>query len=97
MKKQNKRYPKGYFVSLGIALGLPLGIPLWLTLKNPGMMGAGIAIGVAIGTAMESQYNKNPRSLTVQEKRNRKIATFGGLIILLLGLVGFLSIFFGII
>jgi hypothetical protein len=77
-----------------MAICTPLGLPLYFVTDNPGMLGVGVAIGVAIGAAMEEKYNKNPRPLTGQEKKNRKIAvvagglTFvAGLIVLILGLM----------
>ena len=93
MEKQ-KRYPKGHFIGLGIAMGAPLGVPLWLVLENPGMIGIGVAIGVSIGMIMEGAYNKNPRPLTAQERKNRKIATAAGLLILVLGVIAFLLLAF---
>jgi len=87
---EKKGYPKGHFLSIGIALGIPLGIPFWLVTGNPGLIGAGLAIGVAIGAGLEGAYNKNPRPLTAQEKKDRKrAAAFGGAI-LVLGVIAFL-------
>ena len=76
-------------MGIGIALGIPFGIPMWLATDNPGLMGAGIAVGVAIGAALEEKYNKNPRELTPEEARNRKIAVWAGvLIVVIAALVG---------
>jgi hypothetical protein len=93
MEKQNKRYPKGHFLSICISLGVPLGIPLWLATDNPGMIGAGVAIGVAIGAGLEKKYNKNPRPLTEEEKKERKKAALFGGLVLALGVIVFLFIF----
>lgn len=92
--EEQKRYPKGHFVALGMAIGMPMGIPIWIATSNPGMIGIGLPIGVAIGMAMEKQYNKNPRPLTAQEKRNRKIATAAAIVTLVLGVVAFLLLAF---
>jgi hypothetical protein len=89
MEESRKRYPKGHYVSLGIVLGLPLGIPLWLVTENPGMIGAGVAIGLSIGSAFEQKYNKNPRPLTPEELRIRKIAAVAGVLALIAGFVAF--------
>lgn len=93
MKSRN-RYPKGHYISLGLALGIPLGIPMWLVTENPGMMGAGMAIGVAIGAAFEQKYNKNPKPLTPEEVRNRKIAVAVGVLALMVGVVAFAYMLF---
>jgi hypothetical protein len=42
------------------------------------MIGIGVAIGLAIGAAFEQKYNKNPRPLTPEEARRKKIALWGG-------------------
>jgi hypothetical protein len=94
MGKQNKRYPKGHFIGLGMALGAPLGVPLWLATGNPGLIGAGIAIGLAIGAGLESKYNKNPRPLTAEEKKNRKLGAIIGVVFLILGIFAFLHFVF---
>jgi hypothetical protein len=94
MEKQEKRYPKGHFIGWGVALGIPLGIPFWLVTGNPGLIGAGIAVGIAIGVGLENKYNKNPRPLTEQEKKNRKIATIFGALFLVLGIIAFLFMLF---
>jgi len=92
--KSGKGRPKGYYVSMGIMLGLPLGIPMWLVTDNPGMIGAGIAVGVAIGAAFEAKYNRNPKPLTPEEIRNRKIAVAAGVMVLVLGLMAFAYMLF---
>lgn len=92
--KNQKRYPKGHFTSLGVALGAPIGIPLWLTTGNPGLIGAGVAVGLAMGMAMEQAYNKNPRPFTAEEKRNRKIAIAAGILLFIWGILWFLVLAF---
>jgi hypothetical protein len=92
MEEIRKKYPKGHYISLGVAMGLPLGIPLWLVTENPGMMGAGVAIGIAIGMAFEGKYNRDPRPLTPEEVRNRKIAVAAGVLALMAGVVVFFYI-----
>jgi hypothetical protein len=90
---KQERYPKGHFIGLGIAMGAPFGVPLWLLTDNPGMIGMGVAIGVAIGAAMEEKYNKNPRPLTKQEKKNKKMAVTTGVVLLLVGIVALAALF----
>lgn len=94
MEESRKLYPKGHFMAIGLAIGMPLGIPIWLATGNPGLIGAGVAIGVAIGAAFEQKYNKNPRPLTPEEIRNRKIAVAAGVLALMVGVVAFLFMLF---
>lgn len=92
MKEKTKRYPKGHFMGIGIALGMPLGIPMWLATDNPGLIGSGLAVGVAIGAALEKKYNGNPREMTREEERRQRIAIFGGVLILVMGVAAGLAL-----
>ncbi|MEZ5334510.1 MAG: hypothetical protein R2741_04345 [Methanolobus sp.] len=70
---QEKRYPKGYFIALGIIMGLPLGIPIGIIL---GIIAIGPLIGVALGLGagvlFEKEYNPNPLQLSPEEQAHRK-------------------------
>jgi hypothetical protein len=92
---QNKRYPKGYFLSIGIAIGVSLGVPIGLSL---GMIVIGpmigIAIGIGIGTYMEKKHNPNPLPISAEdEKKNEKaiLALFGIFLIVLLVFVALMK------
>lgn len=76
-------------MAIGLAIGMPLGIPIWLSTGNPGLIGAGVAIGAGIGGLLEKKYNSNPREPTPEEARNRKIATFAGILTLIVGILAF--------
>ena len=91
--ESQKRYPKGHFIGIGMAIFSGLGIPLWLVTDNPGLIGAGTVIGLAIGAALEQKYNKNPRELTPEELRMRKIALWAGFLILVLGAIAGIAAF----
>ena len=92
MKKIDKKYPEGHFVGkwigLGIAICSVIGIPLSIIAKSPGLIGIGpaigVAIGVAIGSSIEERHKKagRIRPLTKQEKYNKKIAIFVGIVLL---------------
>ena len=70
---EEKRYPKGHFVGLGIALGIPLGMPIGLALGNIGLGPMiGMILGIPIGIALEKKKNPNPRQLTKEEEKIRK-------------------------
>lgn len=65
---QNKKYPKGYFIAIGIGFGILFGIPLAISLDNFGFIGIGIPIGLAIGLALEEQYKKEGRIIIRKKK-----------------------------
>ncbi|MCS5491451.1 hypothetical protein [Algoriphagus limi] len=61
MNKEQKTYPKGYFIILGTLLGLPFGIAFSLAIGNFAFVGTGMAIGLPIGIALEEKYKKEGR------------------------------------
>ena len=94
-KKENnmtdeKQYPKGHFLGIGLAIGIPIGMPIGLALGNIALGPAiGLPIGLGLGVAMEKKYNKNPRELTEKEKiKKRRMSWIG----ILLGLVLFIGV-----
>lgn len=90
---EEKRYPKGHWLGIGIALGLPLGIPFGIAIGNLALGPAlGLPIGVAIGTALEAKYNPNPRPHTPEEQKRVKLFTIAGTITFLLGVVAFFMV-----
>ncbi|WP_292470063.1 hypothetical protein [Methanolobus sp.] len=88
---EEKRYPKGHFIAIGMLMGLPMGIPIGIV---SGMIAIGPAIGiilgVGIGTYLEKKYNPNPLPMTPEEETQRKKVTLalGG--IFLLGILMFI-------
>ncbi|WMW23982.1 hypothetical protein RE474_07685 [Methanolobus sediminis] len=88
---QEKRYPKGHFLAIGMVMGLPLGIPIGIVL---GMIAIGPAIGlifgIGIGLYLEKKYNPEPLPMTPEEeaKRQKNIMLIGG--IFLLGILMFI-------
>ncbi|WP_406660149.1 hypothetical protein V7O66_09860 [Methanolobus sp. ZRKC3] len=91
---QNKRYPKGRFMGLGIAIGLPLGIPIGLLL---GMIAIGpvigVVIGLGIGTYMEKKHNPNPLPLAAEEEERRKKIMMALGAFFLLGVLAFVALY----
>jgi hypothetical protein len=93
-----KKYPKGHWMGIGIAIGIPIGTALFfiadlLTGEFGSMFflgpGVGVAIGVSIGAALEERYKKRGqiRELTLQEEKRRRKLVNIGLLILVLGAV----------
>ncbi|WP_406656217.1 hypothetical protein V7O62_10180 [Methanolobus sp. ZRKC2] len=90
---QEKRYPKGHFMSVGIVIGLPLGIPIGLLL---GMIAIGPAIGVVLGVVvgayLEKKYNPNPLPITPEDEKRRKKVILILSVIFLIGVLSFAAI-----
>jgi hypothetical protein len=104
MNDKIKKYPEGHFLGMwmgiGIAIFSGLGIPLSIATENPGFIGIGPALGVAVGLAIgQSIENKHKqegriRPLTESEKKRKKNAVFGGIVILALGVLVFILLLF---
>ncbi len=77
-----------------------LDIPLSIITENPGFIGIGpalgVAVGVAIGQSIENKYKQEGRirPLTESEQKRKKNAVFAGIILLTLGLLVFILLFF---
>ncbi|MBD3204106.1 hypothetical protein GF327_07455 [Candidatus Woesearchaeota archaeon] len=104
MVDKNKKYPEGHFLGVGMMIGIVIfsgvGVTMSISTDNPGLIGIGpsigVAIGLAIGKSMEEKYRKQGliRPLTSEEKKERNKAKTIGIIVCLIGLIIFISIFF---
>ena len=96
MGDDNRTYPEGYFLAIGLALGMPFGLIFVITLDNPGFIGMGIPFGLAIGLALEAKYKKEGkiRPLTQEEFKTRKLLLIAGIAAGLALLVIFLLVVF---
>ncbi len=85
MSANFRRYPRGYWISVGCAMGVTLGAAIGIILNN---VGAGIAIGVAIGSGagavVERRNRDRMRPLTDQEKKRQQRGILLGLATLLI-------------
>ncbi|NEV94644.1 hypothetical protein G3567_10860 [Psychroflexus sp. YR1-1] len=103
METNKETFPEGHFINkwtgLGIAIFSGIGIPISIITGNLGLIGIGpaigVAVGVSVGQSMEKKYAKEGRirPLNDQEKRKRKMTTYVGLAIMILGLITFLLIY----
>ncbi len=90
---QQRIYPKGHFIAIGMVIGLPLGIPMGIL---AGMVAIGpvigIVLGLGIGTYLEKKYNPDPLPMGPEEETQRKkvILALGG--IFLLGIIAFVAL-----
>ncbi len=85
MSANPRRYPRGYWISVGCAIGVALGAAFGVALNNPG---AGIAIGIALGSGagavVERRNSDRMRPLTAEEKKRQKWGVLLGLAALLI-------------
>ncbi len=80
MSKNEKKYPKGYWMSVGISIGVAIGVAMGPIFDNIGIgIAIGIAIGSGIGASLERRNKDNIRSLTEQEQKRRKLGVVIGL------------------
>jgi hypothetical protein len=104
MEDKTKKYPEGHFLGMWMGIGMAifsgLGIPLSIATESPGFIGIGpalgVAFGLAIGQSIENKYKEEGgiRPLTESEQKRKKNTVFAGLIILTLGLLVFILLFF---
>lgn len=82
MSTKDVRYPKGYWISVGISMGVGIGVALGIAMHNIGAgIAVGVAIGAAIGASIEERNKGNIRPLTEQEKKRQKWYVLMGLTI----------------
>ncbi len=80
MSKNEKKYPKGYWMAVGISIGVAIGVAMGLLFDNIGVgIAVGIAIGSGIGASLERKNKDNIRPLTEQEQKRQKLGVVIGL------------------
>jgi hypothetical protein len=73
MSKNERKYPKGYWMSIGISIGVAIGIAMGPLFDNIGVgIAIGIAIGSGIGASLEQKNKDNIRPPTEQEQKRQK-------------------------
>lgn len=91
---EQKTYPPGHWISLGMSIGMGFGIPFGLLLgqvmgKMPVGFALGPAFGVTIGTAvgsyLEAENRDKIRPLTAEEEKSRRPRVILGVIFLIVG------------
>ena len=95
MPENEKKYPKGYWMSVGLGLGIAIGVAMGPIFDNFGVgIGIGVAIGSGIGAALEQKNKDNIRPLTEQENKRRRWAVILGLLILLASVIATVLLWF---
>jgi hypothetical protein len=79
---KEKKYPKGYWMSIGISIGIAIGVAMGPIYDNFGVgIGIGVAIGSGIGASLEQKNKGNIRPLTEQEQKRQKLGVVIGLVL----------------
>ena len=80
MSKNERKYPKGYWMSVGISIGVAIGVAMGPIFDNFGVgIGIGVAIGSGIGASLEQKNKDHIRPLTEQEQKRQKLGVVIGL------------------
>ena len=80
MSKNERKYPKGYWMGVGISIGIAIGVALGPIFDNFGVgIGIGIAIGSGIGASLEQKNKDNIRPLTEEGQKRQKLGVVIGL------------------
>jgi pheromone shutdown protein TraB len=80
MSKNERKYPKGYWMAVGISVGMAIGVAMGPIFDNIGVgIAVGIAIGSGIGASLEQKNKDNIRPLTEQEQKRQKLGVIIGL------------------
>lgn len=90
MSKNERKYPKGYWIGVGISIGVAIGAAFGPIFDNIGIgIGVGVAIGSGIGALLEQRHKDELRPLTEQEKvrQKRSVAIGLALAIILAGVL----------
>lgn len=79
----NKKQPKGYWISMGMSVGAGFGVALGLVFDNLALgIALGAGFGVAIGAALEQRIKDKIRPLNTQEQRLQRWGIGLGLLLL---------------
>ena len=80
MSKNEKKYPKGYWMAVGISIGIAIGVAMGPIFDNFGVgIGIGVAIGSGLGASLEQKNKDHIRPLTEQEQKRQKLGVVIGL------------------
>lgn len=95
MSKNERKYPKGYWMGVGISIGVAIGVALGPLFDNIGIgIAIGIAIGSGIGASLEQKNKDNIRPLTEQEQKRQKLGIVIGLALVGLLFLALIIVYF---
>ena len=92
---REKKYPKGYWMSVGISIGVAIGVAMGPIFENIGIgIAIGVAIGSGIGASLEQKYKDNLRPLTEKENKRQRWAVIVGLLVMLASVIAIALLLF---
>jgi len=91
MSKNERKYPKGYWMGVGLSIGVAIGVAVGPIFDN---IGIGIAIGSGIGASLEQRHKDNIRPLTEQEHKRQRWAVVVGLLVMLASVIAIALLLF---
>ena len=95
MPKNERKYPKGYWMGVGISIGVAIGVALGPLFENIGIeIAVGIAIGSGIGASLEQRYKDNLHSLKDRENKRQRWAVIVGLLIMFASVIALALLLF---
>lgn len=95
MTNNGRKYPKGYWMVVGLSIGVAIGVAMGPIFDNFGVgIGIGVAIGSGIGASLERKNKDNIRPPTEQEQKRQKLGVLIGLALLGILLLGAVIIYF---
>jgi hypothetical protein len=95
MSKIERKYPKGYWMAVGISVGIAIGVAMAPIFENIGIgIAIGIAIGSGIGASLERKNKDNISPLTEQENKRQRWAVILGLLVMLASVIAFVLLLF---
>jgi preprotein translocase subunit SecY len=95
MTENKRKYPKGYWMVIGICIGIAIGVAMGPIFGNFGIgIAIGIAIGSGIGASLERKNRDNIRPLTEQEQKRQKLGVVVGLTLLGILLLAAVLVYF---
>lgn len=91
MPDEKRKYPKEYWMGVGLSIGVAIGVALAPLFDNIGIgIAIGIAIGSGIGASLQQKNKDNVGPLTEHEKARQKRGVIAGLILASLAFIGVL-------
>lgn len=95
MSKNERKYPKGYWMGVGMSIGIAIGVAMGPIFDNFGVgIGIGVAIGSGLGASLERKNKDNIRPPTEQENKRQRWGVILGLLIMLASVIAIALLLF---
>jgi hypothetical protein len=92
MSKDERKYPKGFWMATGISIGIVIGMAMGPIFESTGIgIAIGIAIGSGIGASLERRNRDKIRPLTENELKRQKVVFVVALVLISLLLLALIA------